>query len=226
MIKKHTEKIANIAPNTSFGYIIIKNVYGEECQIQFDSSMLVEEAKMEIERLEGTPVDQQFLYFAGKRLYDNRMLGDYNIEDGDVLHLTIRLCGGGEPTTKIIIDKNEFEQVLYSKTYQEVRAEIAKKMKIKEKDYDFIDQNEQYLTHITGEYFYRKEIRLIKKIKVDKIPVEDRLIKNQRINGGGEPYTRINRGHLCRFYSIYSAWTDRSVVHTAHSQQWKALRVC
>ena len=56
-------------------------------------------------------------------------------------------------------------------------------MKIKEKDYDFIDQNEQYLTHITGEYFYRKEIRLIKKIKVDKIPVEDRLIKNQRING-------------------------------------------
>ena len=204
MIKKHTEKIANIAPNTSFGYIIIKNVYGEECQIQFDSSMLVEEAKMEIERLEGTPVDQQFLYFAGKRLYDNRMLGDYNIEDGDVLHLTIRLCGGGEPTTKIIIDKNEFEQVLYSKTYQEVRAEIAKKMKIKEKDYDFIDQNEQYLTHITGEYFYRKEIRLIKKIKVDKIPVEDRLIKNQRINGLWE----VNESNLYLINFTIKGWNE------------------
>ena len=204
MIKKHTEKIANLAPNTSFGYITIRTLTGEDCQIQFDSFMLVEEAKMEIERLKGIPVDEQRLVFKEKRLEENRMLGDYNIQDGDLLYLAILLRGGGESTTKIIIDKNELKQVLYSKTYQEVRAEIAKTMKIKEEDYDFIDQNEQYLTHITGEYFYREEIRLIKKIKVDKIPVEDRLIKNQRINGLWE----VNKSNLYLINFTIKGWNE------------------
>ena len=110
MIKKHTEKIANLAPNTSFGYITIRTLTGADYQIQFDSSMLVEEAKMEIEieRLEGIPVDQHRLIFKGKGLYDNCMLRDYNIQNGDLLYLVPRLRGGGEPTTKIIIDKNIF----------------------------------------------------------------------------------------------------------------------
>ena len=204
MIKKHTEKIQNITPNTAYGYISIRTLTGAERSIQFDSTMLVEEAKMEIERLEGIPMDQQRLIFAGKQLEDDRMLGDYNIKDGYLLHLVLRLRGGGEQTTKIIIDGSESNQVLYSRTYEEVRAEIAKRMKIKEEDYDFIDQNEQYLTNKTGECFYQKEIRLIKKIKNEKIPVEDRLIKNQRINGLWE----VNENNLYLINFTSKGWND------------------
>ena len=204
MIKKHTEKIQNITPNTAYGYISIRTLTGGELSIQFDNSMLVEEAKMEIERLEGIPMDQQRLIFAGKQLEDDRMLGDYNIKDGYLLHLVLRLRGGGEQTTKIIIDGSESNQVLYSRTYEDLRAEIAKRMKIKEEDYDFIDQNEQYLTNKTGECFYQKEIRLIKKIKNEKIPVEDRLIKNQRINGLWE----VNENNLYLINFTSKGWSD------------------
>ena len=204
MIKKHTEKIQNITPNTAYGYISIRTLTGAERSIQFDSTMLVEEAKMEIERLEGIPMDQQRLIFAGKQLEDDRMLGDYNIKDGYLLHLVLRLRGGGEQTTKIIIEGSESNQVLYSRTYEDLRAEIAKRMKIKEEDYDFIDQNEQYLTNKTGECFYQKEIRLIKKIKNEKIPVEDRLIKNQRINGLWE----VNENNLYLINFTSKGWSD------------------
>ena len=204
MIKKHTEKIQNITPNTAYGYISIRTLTGAERSIQFDSTMLVGEAKMEIERLEGIPMDQQRLIFAGKQLEDDRMLGDYNIKDGYLLHLVLRLRGGGEQTTKIIIEGSESNEVLYSKTYEDLRAEIAKKMKIKEEDYDFIDQNEQHLTNKTGECFYQKEIRLIKKIKNEKIPVEDRLIKNQRINGLWE----VNENNLYLINFTSKGWND------------------
>ena len=204
MIKKHTEKIQNITPNTAYGYISIRTLTGGELSIQFDNSMLVEEAKMEIERLEGIPMDQQRLIFAGKQLEDDRMLGDYNIKDGYLLHLVLRLRGGGEQTTKIIIEGSESNQVLYSRTYEDLRAEIAKRMKIKEEDYDFIDQGEQYLTNKTGECFYQKEIRLIKKIKNEKIPVEDRLIKNQRINGLWE----VNENNLYLINFTSKGWSD------------------
>ncbi|KAL3091800.1 hypothetical protein niasHS_004516 [Heterodera schachtii] len=56
-------------------------------------SNTIEEFKAKIERIEGNPPDEQRLVFAGKQLEDGRTLKYYNIRDGDMIHLVLRLCG-------------------------------------------------------------------------------------------------------------------------------------
>ena len=46
---------------------------------------------------EGVPEDQQRLIHKGRQLEDGRMLNDYQIKSGDVIHMVLRLRGGGGP---------------------------------------------------------------------------------------------------------------------------------
>ena len=49
--------------------------------------------KLMIELHEGIPIDQQRIIFGGKQLEDGRTIADYNVQNGDVMDLVLRLRG-------------------------------------------------------------------------------------------------------------------------------------
>jgi len=57
-------------------------------------STAVHDVHCKFEAVEHVPVDQQRLITAGKMLHGHAMLSDYNITDGAVLHMVLRMRGG------------------------------------------------------------------------------------------------------------------------------------
>ena len=49
--------------------------------------------KMKIEEADGIPTDQQKIIFGSHQFEDNELLSDWNLKDGDVVHLVLKLSG-------------------------------------------------------------------------------------------------------------------------------------
>ena len=75
-------------------FIFVKTLTGKTISLEYSLFFDVNRVKFMISLIEGIPVDQQRLVFAGNQLQDSRLLSEYNISAKSTLHLILRLRGG------------------------------------------------------------------------------------------------------------------------------------
>ena len=75
--------------------IYVKTLTGKTITIDVEPSDTIENLKSKIQDKEGIPPDQQRIVFDGKQLEDNKTMDDFKIKDGCILHMVLRLYGGG-----------------------------------------------------------------------------------------------------------------------------------
>lgn len=75
--------------------IHVKTLTGKTINLLLkDDYETVENVKQKIQECERISVDQQQLIYAGRRLIEGDSLYEYNIQEGDVIHLVLRLGHG------------------------------------------------------------------------------------------------------------------------------------
>ena len=230
ILNKYIQEINSPLPKDFDGTIIVKIITGNELPLRVNFHLSVEELKEILEEKTGIPVDQQMLYFYGKLLKDSRLLTDYNIQDGDTLHITKRLCGGGETVWDLSIFLDGIKQPVNMKiypdskheniTYANFRKELCQLLKIKENEYDFLNE-EELITHKEG--VIQTNLKTInintKKLRGDEhLPIEDRIIKNQKVNGLWE----LNENNLYLMNFTPKGWSQ---FIESHNEYFKSLNL-
>ncbi|AYV81811.1 MAG: hypothetical protein Harvfovirus64_5 [Harvfovirus sp.] len=75
--------------------LLVKTLTGKTIKLNVGEWTTMSMIKTMIQDKEGIPPDQQGLIFAGMQLDNSKTCKDYNLQNGVVLHLILRLRGGG-----------------------------------------------------------------------------------------------------------------------------------
>jgi hypothetical protein len=74
--------------------IQIKTLTGRQQAFNFEAGAKVIDVKHALQEKEGIQVDQIRLIYSGKQLADDKLLEDYNVAPGAVIHMVLQLRGG------------------------------------------------------------------------------------------------------------------------------------
>ncbi|KAI0751148.1 ubiquitin [Daedaleopsis nitida] len=74
--------------------IKVKTLTGKEIELDIDPEDQVSRIKEKVEEQSGVPPPQQRLIYGGRQMADEKVVKDFNITAGGVLHLVLALRGG------------------------------------------------------------------------------------------------------------------------------------
>ena len=91
-----TESAAMVAEPGDAGIqqIFAKTLNGSTIALDITNIDTVKELKQKIKEKEQLPEDQQVLTYNGNNMEDDKKISYYNIQKGDMIHITARLKGG------------------------------------------------------------------------------------------------------------------------------------
>ncbi|CAN0007535.1 unnamed protein product [Ectocarpus fasciculatus] len=77
--------------------LFVKTLTGKTVTVDVEPGDSIETLKHKIQEKEGIPAEQQRIIFGGKQLSGaDKQLSDFELEEGNTLHLVLRLRGGPE----------------------------------------------------------------------------------------------------------------------------------
>ena len=104
--------------------IFIKTVTGKTITLEVEPSDTVEKVKTKVQDIEGTPPDQQNLFFKGRKLEDSRCLSDYNIPKEATLLWVSRRRRSMKIFIKTVTGKTTTLEVEPSDTIEKVKTKV------------------------------------------------------------------------------------------------------
>ena len=87
------KKRAKTSQSSNDATLIVRTLTGKVLSFRMPLSTSIDEVKVKIQEVDGSPTCQQRLVFQGRQLEDGLTLSDYNVTSNDTIHMVLNLRG-------------------------------------------------------------------------------------------------------------------------------------